>query len=102
MMAPGHDTMPLTYYALFYDAVDGFLDKRAPFRAEHLALVRQALEQGEIVMAGALGDPPTGALLVFRAASAAVAEDFARRDPYVIHGVVVQWHVKLWNLVVGP
>ena len=39
-------------------------------------------------MAGALCNPPDGGLLVFKAATA-VAEDFARRDPYVVNGLVI-------------
>jgi hypothetical protein len=38
----------------------------------HLGLVRAAHARGELVLAGALGDPPDGALLVFRADSADV------------------------------
>ena len=52
-------------------------------------------------MAGALGDPPDGALLIFRAETPAVAESFARVDPYVINGLVTRWRVRPWNLVVG-
>ena len=89
------------HFVLVYDAVDGFLEKRAPFREEHLQLVREAHGRGDIVMAGAVGDPPAGALFVFRGESAAVGEEFARRDPYVINGLVVQWQVKPWNVVVG-
>ena len=38
-------------------------------------------------MAGALGDPPDGALLVFRARLGGMqVEDFARADPYVRGG----------------
>ena len=92
----------MKYLALLYDTVDGFLERRAPFRETHLALVREAHARGEIVMAGAVGDPPAGALLVFRGESGDTAEEFARRDPYVIQGLVVRWQVKPWHVVVGP
>jgi uncharacterized protein YciI len=52
-------------------------------------------------MAGAVGDPPDGALLVFRSDSPAVAEAFARRDPYVVQGLVTRWKVKPWTVVAG-
>ena len=91
----------ITHYVLLYDVVDGFAAKRAPFREEHLRLVRLAHERGQIVMAGALGDPPNGAMLVFRADSPAPAEEFARRDPYVTNGVVTAWQVRPWTVVVG-
>jgi len=90
----------MKYFALFYDVIEGFVEKRMPFREEHLRLVREAHARGEIVMAGALGDPPEGALLVFRAPSSAVAEEFAGRDPYVRQGLVAGWKVKPWAVVV--
>ena len=71
----------MKYFALIYDVVDRFAEKRMPHREAHLALVRGAQARGELVMAGALGDPPDGALLVFRGEAADVAERFARADP---------------------
>ena len=59
-----------------------------------------ARERGELVMAGALGEPP-GALLVFRAADKSVAEAFATDDPYVTGGLVTKWTVRPWVVVVG-
>lgn len=72
-----------------------------PFRSAHLDLARAAHARGELVMAGALADPPDGALLVFSADSPAAAEDFARNDPYVREGIVRQWTVRRWVVVVG-
>ena len=57
----------MNHCVLQYDAVDDFINRRQPFREEHLRLVREAHARGEIVMAGALGDPPDGGLLVFTA-----------------------------------
>ena len=61
--------MPTTtrFYALTYDAVDGFREKRTPFREGHLALVREAHARGELLMAGAVGDPIEQALRRARA-----------------------------------
>jgi len=93
--------MPTTFYALTYDAVDGFREKRTPFREGHLALVREAHARGELLMAGAVGDPIEQALLVFRADSPDVAERFARADPYVTQGLGLNWKVRPWHVVVG-
>jgi uncharacterized protein YciI len=89
----------MKYFALIYDVVPDFVDRRLEFRQDHLQFVREAHERGELPMAGALGDPPDGALLVFRAPSAAAAEAFAKRDPYVINGLVTRWRVRPWNVV---
>lgn len=91
----------MKYFALTYDAVDGFVEKRAPFRDAHLALVRDAHARGEIVMAGALGDPIEKALIIFRAESPEAAERFARADPYVTQGIGLNPTVRSWNVVVG-
>lgn len=89
------------YFALTYDVVPNFIERRAPFRDAHLRLVRDARDRGLLMLAGALGDPPDGALLVFRSDSASPIEDFARADPYVTEGLVVRWRVRPWNVVVG-
>lgn len=89
------------HYILFYDVVDDYVAKRAPLRAVHLELARQAHARGDLVLAGALTDPDDGAVLVFRGPSPDAAEAFARADPYVTNGLVVKWRVRKWATVVG-
>lgn len=89
------------YWLLLYDLVDDYLDRRGPLREEHLGLARAAQERGELVMAGALADPADRAVLVFRADDASVAESFAANDPYVKNGLVDNWTVRSWTVVVG-
>ena len=91
----------MRHFVLVYDVVDDMVTRRAPYREEHLRLIREAHARGDLVMAGALGDPPDGGLFVFRAASADVAEAFAREDPYVTQGLVVMWKVRPWTVVAG-
>jgi uncharacterized protein YciI len=90
------------HYLLFYDVVDDYVERRKALRAAHLAHARKAVARGELVLGGALGDPVEGAVLLFRADSPAVAETFARTDPYVIGGLVTRWRVRTWTTVVGP
>ncbi len=99
----GSTSVPnVTHQALVYESVDDLATRRAPYREEHLRLLAEAQARGDLVMAGALGDPPNGALLVFRGPSPAAAEAFARADPYVTHGLVLRWMVRPWAVVVGP
>jgi uncharacterized protein len=91
----------MNYYALFYEVVDDFVARRAPFRQDHLRLANEARERGEIVFAGALAKPADRALIVFHAADESNAESFARKDPYVLNGLVKKWEVRPWNVVVG-
>ncbi|HDR9331300.1 TPA: YciI family protein, partial [Burkholderia multivorans] len=79
------------HFQLIYDLVDDYLARREAFRAEHLALARAATERGELVLAGALADPADQAVLVFEGDSPAIAESFARADPYVQNGLVKSW-----------
>ena len=90
----------MPYFILTYDVVDNYGEKRTPFRAEHLQRARDAAARGELIMAGALGEPD-GALLVFRGADQSVAETFATSDPYVNHGLVKRWVVRPWTVVIG-
>jgi hypothetical protein len=42
------------YYILIYEVVGDHVTRRAPYREEHLRLLNEAHERGELVMAGAL------------------------------------------------
>ncbi len=89
------------HYLLFYDYVPDYLDRRAAYRDQHLAMAWRAVERGELLLGGALTDPVDSAILLFRGDSPAVAEDFARADPYVRNGLVTKWRVRGWSTVVG-
>jgi len=90
----------MPYFALTYDVVDDYVERRTAFREEHLRLARASRERGELLMGGALGDP-LGVLIVFKAADRAVVEDFAKKDPYVVNGIVKNWQVRPWTVVVS-
>ena len=88
------------HYVLFYDLVDNALEARAPYRDEHLARAKEALDSGFLVMAGALTDPPDTSILIFEADDKSAVEEFARADPYVINGVVTRWSVREWAVAI--
>jgi uncharacterized protein YciI len=90
----------MAYFALIYDVVDDYLERRAQFRGEHLALARTAKERGELVLAGAFSEPADGALLIFRVEDRSVVEKFANSDPYVTNGLVRSWRVRPWTVVI--
>jgi uncharacterized protein YciI len=85
-----------------YDVTDDYVERRAQFRMAHLDLARKAVERGEMVLGGALADPVDAAILLFRGDSPAVAEAFAKADPYVTNGLVKRWRVRPWTTVIGP
>lgn len=89
------------YYALFYDVVEDFVARRAPYREEHLKFANAAHRRGEVVLAGALAEPADRALIVLRGKSSEIARSFAQNDPYVRHGLVKHWEVRPWTVVIG-
>lgn len=86
-------------HILFYDYVDDLLERRAPFREAHLAAIRSARQRGEITLAGAIGDPPHGGVLVFQGVSPQEIDAYARQDPYMEAGLIRDYRIERWNLV---
>lgn len=89
------------YFILFYKTVENYIERRAPYRAEHLKMAREAADSGQLVMGGALADPADGAVIVFRGDGPEAAEAFAKNDPYVKNGLIREWSVRPWNVVIG-
>jgi uncharacterized protein YciI len=89
------------HYLLFYDFVPDYETRRVPLRSAHLAYAVEAVGRGELLLGGALAQPVNGAVLLFSGASAAVAEAFAQKDPYVRNGLVERWRVREWTTVIG-
>ena len=50
-------------------------------------------------MAGALGDPPHGAAIVFKGATRQEIEQFVSDDPYFEAELVTKWYNERWSLV---
>lgn len=91
---------PGAHHVLFYDYVPDILERRAPHREAHLARLREWAADSRMVAAGALGDPPTGAAIVFRVDDPAEIEEYVEGDPYVIAGLVEGYRVVPWALAV--
>jgi hypothetical protein len=89
------------HYLLFYEVSEDYLSRRATFRNAHLRKAWEAVERGELVLAGAFAKPADGAVLLFHSKSSEAAENFARNDPYVANGLVKRWYVREWATVVG-
>jgi uncharacterized protein len=91
----------MAYFALFYEVVDNFVDRRAPYRHQHLQLAEAANRRGELILAGAFAEPSDSALLIFRGDDPSGATAFAKNDPYVRNGLVKNWEVRPWTVVIG-
>jgi len=91
----------MAYRVLEYTLVDDYLERRGEFRSEHLGLVVAAHERGELVLAGALADPADRALLVWNVDDDEIVKRFAESDPYVRNGLVREWSIRPWTVVIG-
>jgi uncharacterized protein YciI len=89
----------MRHFILFYDYPPDVLERRAPHREAHLAMYRRWKDEGRIVMGGAVGDPPHGAVIVFRVEEPAEVEEFAAADPYVTEGVALGRRIEPWSVV---
>jgi uncharacterized protein YciI len=92
---------PVRLLALHYDYVADILERRGPHRDAHLAHIRAWEESGRLLIAGALGDPPRGAIFGFNLADSATVEEFAAADPYVRAGLVTEHRIEPWTIVAG-
>ena len=82
-------------YVLFYESSLDGLAKAPVHFAAHQARWKEFHDRGTLLMVGPFGDPRQGAMALFTTDEA--AREFAQSDPFVLNGVVSQWHVREWN-----
>lgn len=91
---------PKKYSLLFYSYVPDILERRDPYRAAHIQGAKDAVARGEMAMAGALAEPVDGAIFVFApGVPIEKIEEFAKKDPYVVNGLVPEWKIRPWMVV---
>ncbi len=64
----------MPYFVLSYELVNDYVNRRTPFREQHLQLAHEAHRRGELILGGALSDPADRALLVFRVPQRSIVE----------------------------
>jgi uncharacterized protein YciI len=84
---------------LLYVYVEDVGEHRGPYRGAHLERIRAEQEAGRMTLAGALGNPPSGAAIVFKGVNREHVERFIANDPYVKAGLVTSWRLEPWALV---
>ena len=65
---------------------------------EHLAAARAQTDSGNILIVGVFGNPPEGATFIWKDTSESDIKAFVDSDPYVINGLVPEWHIKPFTL----
>lgn len=89
----------MSTHLLLYEYVPDMAERRGPYREAHLERIKAERDAGRIVMAGALGNPVSGAAIVFRDTDEAAIEAFVRDDPYMQAGLITAARIAPWNLV---
>jgi uncharacterized protein YciI len=102
-MMSGSTPLFATNYLLRYDYVPDVLEKRGPYRADHLNLAKRMIAENKCSGGGPVGEinmkVPTGALFIFSDLEA--AQSFVKEDPYVENGIVTKHTIEEWNIVVS-
>ena len=86
-------------FLLLYTYVPDMAQRRGPHREAHLANIAAEKQAGRVILAGALGSPPTGGAIVFQGVAPAHIEKFIAEDPYVEAGLVTERRIEPWTLV---
>jgi len=82
-------------YAAFYELAPDSLSKVMAHFSAHRARLDEFHARGELLAAGPLGLPPTGAMAIFNSREA--AESFIEGDPFVTDGLISTWRIVEWN-----
>jgi len=90
--------LAMKYVLLYESAPDAAATAPLHFGA-HKALWSGYAESGSLLLIGPFSDG-SGAMAVFTTREA--AEEFAKHDPFVVHGVVRGWSVKEWHEALAP
>lgn len=90
-----------SYYALFYQTTEDYLERRKPHRPAHFEYLTPYFDRDQLLLGGAFEDTSDGALLIFRVDDKSEIEKFAQNDPYVVNGVVTGWEIKKWNVAIS-
>ena len=74
----------------------------AEHRPAHRQFLRELLDRGVVLAAGAYPEGPAGALLVFRADSEQDVARLLETDPYLAHGLIAGAEIRRWTQAMGP
>ncbi len=88
-------------YVLLYESADDVAEKAPVHSPAHSERLDRFHRDGRLLMVGAFGDPQAeGSMAIFTTREA--AEEFVAGDPFVVNGVVRDWHIREWDEVLAP
>lgn len=82
-------------YVLFYEVAADVLSTAPAHFPAHRARLDAFRGRGALRLVGPFEDPREGSMSVFTTRES--AEEFARDDPFVLHGVVAGWKIRGWD-----
>jgi uncharacterized protein YciI len=91
---------PVKKYLLFFTYVDNMLEKRGPYRKEHLAKAQKLVDENIMILGGAYDPQTDGAVYIFKSDYDTI-ERFVKADPYYRAGLIPKYRITEWNLVLG-
>jgi hypothetical protein len=87
-------------YVLLYESAENVAAKAPAHYPAHRARLNDFHARGTLLMIGTFGNPQEeGSMAVFTTREA--AEEFAGGDPFVLNGVVRDWHIRAWNEILA-
>ena len=90
-------------FAVHYRYLDDSVAGRDTHRPAHRAFLDTLLDGPvQLLASGPYVDEPAGALLIFRAESAAGVEATLDADPFAVQGFIVGRQVRSWSQSKGP
>ena len=94
----GGSSEPPKQYILRYDYASDVLERRGPYREQHLALAKRSCISGGPTASTKNPSIPTGALFIFPDSLSAMS--FADNDPYVSAGIVTAFSIEEWTVAI--
>jgi uncharacterized protein len=91
----------MAVFAVQYTYVDD-ADVVTQHRPAHRDFLRDLLDRGIVLAAGAYTDGPPGALLVFRGDSEQEIATLLESDPFQRLGLVLDCRIRAWGQAMGP
>ena len=88
-------------FAVHYSYVDN-PELVTEHRPAHRDFLRNLLDRGIVLAAGAYTDGPAGALLVFRGDTSQDIETLLEADPFQQLGLVQDCQIRAWGQAMGP
>jgi uncharacterized protein YciI len=90
----------LKHYMLYYQLVPDILEKRTPYKDEHMKILHELSSSG-LVFVGAEMIEGFPAVFMFEGKDDSVLQDWLKRDPYLNNGLVLEYRYNEIMIVAG-